>query len=515
MNNQFKNVLAFTATAMIAAVVVCSPYQQVTRGEGGTDDCLEFGNAPFPIWSHLTALEIHTLATADSARAGNPDALLGLALFASGDVRDSATFQIYVHKVRAFVDTACRSMANKGISKELGRALYADISRTFYGAAYLSDELSGYEFDQSRLSEMLRGRHFNCISSALLCAVIYRYFGFEVHGVILPSHSFLQITLPGGGICEIETTTKPGFDFKHDEAYFKGGPSSWTGRRKLPPVTLADYRRRRIVSAFELVCSNMNNQHTMNGRMAPCDQHRLNEVLDHLIPGDRLWQSNRWTVYNNAFIALQKSGDFATAQRMFDKVGTAINAMAAAWKTDTAMLDNFYLIEICRAVTLVKNNRLLEGRLKADTVVFRTSGAFKNHQLFINNALWIYNECAHQLIAQNRFEEARTVLAGCPAALSEKKEIRSGNRYLYEAWGASRFMEEDFRAAINLNFEALRYADSTERKTIVSNIGASYSNLCIPFMKKNDKDRARTLLRECLGKLPECGVCSDRLKTLE
>jgi hypothetical protein len=62
-----------------------------------------FGNAPFPFWMHLTPFEIRTLLDAEKAKAGDPDALLALALVASGNVRDSAVFLKHKDRIVRFI----------------------------------------------------------------------------------------------------------------------------------------------------------------------------------------------------------------------------------------------------------------------------------------------------------------------------------------------------------------------------------------------------------------------------
>lgn len=475
--------------------------------------CQDYGNAPFPLWSHYTNLEIGILKKADSARAGNPDALLAFAFFSSGNVRDSATYNNYVNRIKTFIDTARKSLDSIKNTKELCSALYSKICQEFYGTGFFTNELSGYVFEQSRLSELLRTKKYNCISSAMLCLVIFRYFDLDIQGVMLPSHVFLQLNTPDNGSVEIETTIKNGFGYAHDAEYFKKA-SDWAKSRNLLPITKTDYEHRLLVSAFELVCSNMNNQHTMADNMDTCDRNRLYETLGYLFPKHPLWLSNQLSVYNDFFIRYQTTKDYATALLMYKKIGQNLEMMPAQWKTDTLMLANIYLIAMSHAITLEKNGDHNSAIQKVNMILGKINTRFNRYDMFLNNALWIYADYVQSFAKLNKYNEAEIALQSCPTVLMNLKQMQTAIYNLYDAKVTYYFQNNKFHEAILAGFQAVMYSDSSTRKITYANIEAAYLNQSRQLIIDNKKEDAQKVLQECISKVPDCTQCVERMNKL-
>jgi tetratricopeptide (TPR) repeat protein len=497
----------------ILVIILCVSYAHVKDHVNETD-CSDYGNSPFPIWSHLTEVEIATLKNADRARAGNPDALLALAIFASGDVREETSYASYRRQIISFVNSVRPAIDGKTNDKEKGRLLYAKLCGYFYGKAFWNNELSGYSYDQSKLSEMLGTRRYNCVSSTLLCLIVFRFFNLDVQGVMIPSHVFLELNAPDSGAVEIETTSRNGFDFKHTTDYFRRESGQWAKGRGLPPITAEEYRRRVLLSPFETVCNNMNNQHTSEARMAECDRDRLNEALDFLIPGNQLWQSNRLAVYNNSYIRFDAKKDSKSACRMFDKTAETISSFIDLNKNNRPMLDNIYLVQLARSIALVKNGRLAEGKNLADSVIILTDSGYKNRNVFINNACYVYGESGQSLIAARKFKETVQLYQTCPLPLRTTKQMRENIQYTYAMAIDDAFKSEKYREAIAFGIAALPYCTDEVRKQIGESIQSSYLNLSRKYSMINDRMTAERVLKECMEKSPVCGKCRERLAIL-
>jgi regulator of sirC expression with transglutaminase-like and TPR domain len=498
---------------IIFAFLSCTSVVRSRNNHTQKDLCQDYGNAPFPLWSHYTNLEIEILKKADSARAGNPDALLAFAIFASGNVRDSATYNNYVNRIKTFVDTARKSLDSIKNSKELCSALYLKICQEFYGTSFFTNELSGYVFEQSRVSELLRTQKYNCISSAMLCLVIFRYFDLDIQGVMLPSHVFLQLNTPDSGSVEIETTLKSGFDYKHDAEYFKK-IGQWTKSRNLLPITKADYEHRLLVSAFELVCSNMNNQHTMTDKMDTCDRNRLYETLGYLFPKHPLWLSNQLSVYNDFFIRYQTIKDYATALLMYKKIDSNLEMLPAQWKTDTLMLAKIYLIAMSHAITLEKNGDHNKAMQKANMIMGSINTRFNKYDLLLNNVMWIYAAYIQSLAMLNKYNEAEILLQSCPTVLMNLKQMRATLFNLYGAKASHYFQNNKFHEAVLAGFQAVMYSDSSTRIITYSNIQAAYLNQSRQLVIDNQKEDAQKVLQECINKVPDCTQCVERMNKL-
>lgn len=263
------------------------------------------------IWSPLTELEINTLSNAHLAKSGDPDALLALAIMASGDTRSYKEFTRIKSKILHFAaQLKPRLSAEKNIWRK-GFELHSAMHDEFFLANLPGSDLQGYRASQSQFSQIFRNKTYNCISSSLLFLILARYFDLQVEGVVLPSHSFVQLTTPQGQVIEIETTSKTGYGIRHNQAYYESSEQQntaqhWFQVRNLIPTTYEDYLNREIVSTYQLIADNMNHQHTAPEQLSQSDRYRLQEVRGWLLPNDPQAQLFRLYVINNELIRLQK-----------------------------------------------------------------------------------------------------------------------------------------------------------------------------------------------------------------
>ena len=162
------------------------------------------------IWSELTNFDIATLDSFEQARAGNADALLMLYLFASGDVRSLTEYDRYLSSINSFVKDISQKIDTAPSEWRKGHLLFQAMHEHYFlsqdsNSGKRSNTNVGYSFDQSQMSNIFQTKKYNCISSSLLFIVLARKFELDVQGVLLPSHSFVQLTLSSGKILEIET----------------------------------------------------------------------------------------------------------------------------------------------------------------------------------------------------------------------------------------------------------------------------------------------------------------------
>src|SRR5262249_18008104 len=157
---------------------------------------------------------------------------------------------------------------------ELHRAMH----RVFFNS---HGELEGYDFNQARLSGIFGGGRYNCLSSAMLFVVLARGFGLSVRAAMVPTHVFVEMGVPGGKIIEIETTASTGFDWVHNERFYKEAAYKWSANRGLRPVTLDEYQHRTILEPYQLMAYAMR-----DGQIAANDQerYRLYEVSALVAP---------------------------------------------------------------------------------------------------------------------------------------------------------------------------------------------------------------------------------------
>lgn len=273
-----------------------------------------FGKAPFPFWFHLTPFEARVIQDSSKIKSNDPEALFALAIIASGNARDSTMYKKHWKRYLHFVAMIQSEIERENDFWQKGFKLYQAMRAEFF----LSDsagDLKGYDWWQSRFSGVFETGTYNCISSAILYCILARQFGLHAKGVFLPSHSFVQIYDSSGKKIEVETTSKLGYDWIHDETYYKNKSAFWFQARNLSSSTYADYQRRKIIEPWQLICADMTVQHTDTRRMKVEDIHRLKEIQAFIDDTNIDYQKERLTIYLVEFASLLKHEDYKTAER--------------------------------------------------------------------------------------------------------------------------------------------------------------------------------------------------------
>jgi hypothetical protein len=277
------------------------------------------GKAPFPFWFHLTAFETRALQDSSKIKSNDPEALFALAIIASGDVRDSTTYKKYWERYLHFVEKIRPEMEAEKDFWQKGYKIYQAMRLEFFPSDSAND-LKGYDWWQSRLSGIFETGAYNCISSSVLYCVLAQQFGLHPQGVLLPSHSFVQLKDFSGKKIEVETTSKLGYDWIHDEAYYKSKSAFWFQERNLTSSTYADFQCRKILEPWQLICADMTVQHTDPRRMHVEDIHRLKEAQAFIEDTNANYQNERLTIYLVEFASLLKHEDYKTAERFFKTI---------------------------------------------------------------------------------------------------------------------------------------------------------------------------------------------------
>jgi transglutaminase-like putative cysteine protease len=106
----------------------------------------------------------------------------------------------------------------EALAGELVSGLPEDLrERAEYVLTWMHEHcLSRYAAQQSRIDTLLDNGRYNCVSSAVLYAVLARSAGITVSGVATRDHAFATVHIPGseGAVedIDVETTNKFGFD---------------------------------------------------------------------------------------------------------------------------------------------------------------------------------------------------------------------------------------------------------------------------------------------------------------
>ena len=433
-------------------------------------------NADLHLWWPLTAPEVLALQGVEKAKAGDPHALLALAILASGAPRDAAAYDTYERRLDSFV-TDARPFVDGATDDwhhgyELNRAMHRAL---FTGGG--GGELGSYELNQSRVAGIFDTGRQNCISSAMLFSVLARSFGIPVRGVLVPTHAFIEMGPPGGKTLEVETTSATGFDLVHDERFFREGAAKWSSSRGLRPVTLEEYEHRQVVEPYRLMADGMAQQ---AGRSTSSkeDKYRLMEAAAAVDPDSVEWQRFRAQVYLLEANDLFKAGAQHTVVRLFDCVGPSLSAVMAHAK-DPETLRALTWARWNYANALQVTGRSEEAVRIADDAIDRIDAAWEESDRLRENFYAILIERMLELMAAKDFAGATKAvhrhLDGCRAMPVCAKDLD----IVYHNWSVD------------------------------------YRRQSIAHQNAGDWQAARQVLRECVAQLPDDAECRNDLKDLE
>ena len=427
-----------------------------------------YGNEELHTWWPLTPPEIAATRGIPAARSGDAHALLALALAASGDHRDAASHADFTARVDRFVAGLRPTMAAAPDDWHRGYELNRAMHRQLFGGE--RTDLGSYAFEQARLTGVFTSGHYNCLSSALLYVVLARAFGLPVRAVVVPTHVFVEMGQPGGKIIEIETTSDTGFDWVHDQRFYKEDAASWSGNRGLRPVTWDEYQHRKVIEPYQLVALAMRDGRSGDEK----DRPRLRELASLVDPEDVEIERERLQLTINESVELYQSKAWHTMVKLFDVVSpgtTGLDALAARTRDpQTAQMASWASWNYAHALMIV-------GR--TDEAMARTKDGYARLDPTWPDAGKLRDDYAN-------------VLNDRLCALIDKK---------------------DYTKAIEV-YTAYRDVCRAD-KVCASNVAVAYGNQSIDAQNAGDWPSARQALQQCMAELPADASCRDALADLE
>lgn len=482
---------------------------------GGEADRGAYGANPIPIWSPLTATELRALQDRDKAAAGDAGALLGLAILASGDARDARADAAIRARVAAFVARLRPEIDAESKPWQKGFLLHRAMHAEFFSGgrdggkneARDGGAPTGYEWAQSRLTGIFANGKYNCISSALLYIVLAREFGFKVQGVQLPSHAFVQLNLPDGKLIEIETTTPSGYDWIHDEAFYKKRAGAWFSARGLPASTFKDYQARKILEPVQLAALNMANQHTTSGRMAPADRRRLIEARAWCAPSDPDAQLNRIALFAAEYRFLSAKSDWSTLDRLYRAVSPSFSALRQTLGSEDGFANRLAWQAFYRANVSQNSSRIPEAFSWIDSsLAWLRPEADEGKVLGGNNASLIII-ITRAMAERKEFAAAEGYVLRYPGILRGDKNFQSHLTWVYQEWAMQAWERKDWEAVAAIFGKSLAHAPGEYRKSVQDNLATAYLNMAAELQNQGDWPKARAALKQCLEKVPEARKC--------
>ena len=497
------------------------PFKNSTPNEysiaDATYDRAQFGNAPFPFWFNLKPVEIRTLQNDSQAKSENPDELLALALVASGDVRDSLSFKRDTAIVKAFVAGIRPVVAAERDVWHKGHALFEAMRKEFLKADPAAD-LAGYDVNQGAFSTLLETGKYNCVSSAMLYIVLARYFDLPASGVQLPSYTFVQLTAADNKIIEIETTAGNGFDWIHDENFYKAKALTWFLSRGLPRSTYEDYKKRQVVEPYRLVGFAMAKRHIDPAAMKFEDVNRLKEIAGYVLDDDAAAQKERFALYALECQYFQKTGDFKTAERMFKKIMPVVLAQKQRFAENADVRWGIAALEYGYATILLSVHKheefVAESKSALDEMAKSgmpdTSEMYKAVFENVSQYIKFYTD---NMSDYADAESLATVFA--PYARGQEWFL-TNVQAMYGTQLKPAWDKKDWPEAVRI-LKKLKAVDpqGTNSAMIAKNLEAAYVNWSVSYSNEEEWAKAKNVLKQCVNDSASTSQCGEMLDELE
>jgi tetratricopeptide (TPR) repeat protein len=458
------------------------------------------GTAPLPLWSAFTPPEIRALQNRDRAAAGDAHALLDLAILASGDKRTAGAYDSIRARFDAFVAKERPLLAAEKTAWQKGYRLHRDMHTAFFPAAADAKSAEGggaqpgYDAAQSALTGIFADGTYN--------------------GVVLSSHAFAEITLPDGKVIEVETTTPTGYDWVHDEKFYKQRAAAWFSSRGLPASSYKDYQARSILDPVRLIAGNMWNQHTGSGRMRTVDRYRLAEARAWIDPDDAEAQNNRVAVYAAEYGWLSKREDWPTVDRFLRAVGPALPALRKRWDADAELANHIAWLPYYHAHALRALGKTEAVFGKLDTALAWLKPEVKEGPVLRGNCVSVLILATQDMAARKEFAAAEGQLLRYPNLLRDDANLRGHLTWLYQEWSAEAWKRNDWEATTATLGKSLPYAPKEHLKPLRNNLSSAYYNWYIVHNNEGDWPKAKDVLRRCLETVPDDKRCKTQLQEL-
>ncbi len=473
----------------------------------------DYGNSAYPIWSPLSYFERQSIGDISRAANGKPDALLALYLVASG-VRESSEYVNAYKRLNRFQQDLEKLIVDDPDPWLTGKLINSEMHKTFF-LKPTEQHASGYAVAQSRLMGVFENGEFNCISSALLYAVLARLFDLPAKGVLLPSHAFIELNLADGRNVDVETTSPSGFDQHHDQAFYEKANQTWFADRNLTPTTYNDYRHRERISLLSLAARNMLNQHTTEAAMAREDGFRLAEISAFIDPTYALAQEKRLYFYNSEIHTLILQQDWVSLKRLFAVTYETVLRDSArhqqSSKVQTAM--QMYLSGALLAYAQMGNTEatleVMGELLKRDWNLAESRAELEQR---VTNALGVLLQ---HLVDQKQFDDGLLLLSLTEAHLTNQQAWADMNHWLYFRWAEDHWQHQRWEDAIFTLKDFQDLSNGDDQKHTAELIESAYYNWVLELINAKDHDTAIGVVEQCRIQINQQQLCRKAEKLLQ
>lgn len=483
------------------------------------------GRSVFPLWSPLSKLEEFALSSQEQASQGEANALLAFYIVASGNQRDINFFHQTNKRIDEVLERAAKQLNRKKHPSQKAEIIYQAMHEQFFANDNSGNTLAAYDADQSQLTQVFSTQSFNCISSSLLYLVLARKLNLPVEGVLLPSHSYVQLQEKNKNI-EIETTSIYGFDVEHDQEYYDNTDQQWFAERNLEPTTYQDYLNREVVSAYELGLHNMWSQHTSPDRMSYQDRFRLAEIRAYLQHDDIVAQKNRLNFYLQELAHLNRELNLADTPRLVDIIDNYL-----AHQNDEQWHDPDYLslkigVQTEIALAKITGGNLEQGFRLAKQLIQQLDKDDSKQERLQNNLYVVLSHFIQKSLQANNQEQRRAYDDTYSSLRLSLIDVENGCvqnpacshsfGQLYAQWAQLFWNQKDWRNAGRILTEYLQFNIDNENTPIFKqNAELAYVNDAKQILWDGEWEEALGRLESCVELLPFQTSCSKEIKHIK
>ncbi len=422
----------------------------------------QYGSGEFHTWWPLNSSSAPFYNRIKQAKTGDAQALLELALLASGDHRSADELRAMQQRVDKFITKLKPDVVTAANDLERGYLLYRSMHEVFFNGE--KGELGSYKLEQSRVTGIFDSGRYNCISSAMLFVVLARAFNLPARGVLVPTHAFVEFGARGGKIIEVETTSSNGFDVVHDERFYKEAAAQWTTRRGLRPITIEDYRQRKILEPYRFIAMGMINQAIQPDTTAE-DRGRLAEMAALVDPDSTEVQRARMHIYAMETHALYKQKAHRTLAKMFDAMEPELENVISKFAADAETVRAARWVESAFADALQVVGRSQEAASLVDDALPLVDPKWEDSKALRQNFLNVLNDQMLTLMTTKNYV------------------------------GAIK--------AVSKHMEACR-----NESVCAHNLAAVYGNWSNDYLFAGNRQDAQKTLFECVTQLPDNEQCA-------
>lgn len=254
----------------------------------------------------ITQLEYNFFTKIDNSDTNNIDIYYDGFLIASS-ITNEEEFNIYKSKLNDI-----RLKAKRDLNAYVNEGAY-NFGNILLRWLYESGTLKKYFAKATLIQDLIDRGEYNCLSSSILYALLYKEFGFEVNGVLTQDHAFCTVITENGDI-DVETTLAQGFNPGTKEI------EQMANFQRITYVPKYNYANRKNVDIQTLIASLYANSISILKRSIndPLEELAMYKKGYYLAPNFTLFENNIVASMNKIALSNIKTGNYEEAQKYFD-----------------------------------------------------------------------------------------------------------------------------------------------------------------------------------------------------